>query len=71
MQRLQGFILGAEKNDDSYARVYEGAMYDAFAAETVYEAVYWQDGIGFEVTKSKKNEPARPTVTVRVAFDAL
>ena len=43
MKRLASFVMGQEPNDDSYAKMYEGAMYDALAVpcgETVYEAVY-------------------------------
>ena len=74
MKRLKSFILGAEPGDDSYTKMYEGAMYDALAVpcgEIVYEAVYWNGEIGFRVEKSRKNDPTQPTVTVIVPYTEL
>lgn len=74
MKRLSSFIMGQEPGDDSYTKMYEGAMYDALAVpcgETVYEAVYWYDEVGFRVEKSRKNDPTCPTVTVIIPYDAL
>ena len=74
MKRLASFVMGQAPNDDSYAKMYEGAMYDALAVpcgETVYEAVYWYGEIGFRIEKSKKNDPTCPTVTVIVPYEAL
>lgn len=67
-------MMGQQPNDDSYTKMYEGAMYDALAVpcgETVYEAVYWYGEIGFRIEKSKKNDPTCPTVTVIVPYDSL
>lgn len=74
MKRLKSFILGAEPGDDSYTKMYEGAMYDALAlpcGEIIYEAVYWYGEIGFRVEKSRKNDPTQPTVTVIVPYTML
>ena len=74
MKRLASFMMDQAPNDDSYAKMYEGAMYDALAVpcgETVYEAVYWYGEIGFRIEKSKKNDPTCPTVTVIVPYEAL
>ncbi len=82
MKRLKGFIIGAEKNDDSYRLMYEGPMYDALAVpcgETVYESVYWSEDafaegeicVGYEITKSRKYAPTLPTVTVYVPYEVI
>ena len=74
MKRLASFMMDQAPNDDSYAKMYEGAMYDALAVpsgETIYEAVYWYGEIGFRIEKSKKNDPTCPTVTVIVPYEAL
>ncbi len=71
MKRLASFIMGQEPHDDSYIKMYEGAMYDVLCNETVYEAVYWNDEIGYRVERSKKNDPTCPTVTVIIPYDAL
>ncbi len=74
MKRLSSFIMGQEPGDDSYTKMYEGAMYDALAVpcgETVYEAVYWYGEVGYRIDKSKKSDPTCPTVTVIIPYDML
>ena len=74
MKRLASFVMGQEPGDDSYTKMYEGAMYDALAVpsgEIVYEAVYWYGEIGYRIEKSKKDDPTCPTVTVIVPYDTL
>ena len=71
MKRLASFVMGQQPCDDSYTKMYEGAMFDAFSNETVYEAVYWYEEIGFRIERSKKNDPTCPTVTVIVPYEAL
>ncbi|MBE6658979.1 MAG: hypothetical protein E7604_11140 [Ruminococcaceae bacterium] len=71
MKRLSCFVMGQAPNDDSYIKMYEGAMFDVFSNETVYESVYWYGEIGYRVERSKKNDPTCPTVTVMVPCDLL
>ena len=71
MKRLMSFIMGQPPQEDSYTKMYEGAMFDAFSMETVYEAVYWRDEIGYRMDRSKKNDPTCPTVTVILPYDRI
>lgn len=71
MKRLASFVMGQAPNDDSYTKMYEGAMFDVFSNEAVYESVYWYGEIGYRVERSKKNDPTCPTVTVIVPYDLL
>ena len=74
MKRLMRFIMDQVPSEDSYTKMYEGAMFDALAVpigETIYEAVYWSDGIGYRIDRSQKNDPTCPTVTVIVPYDGV
>ena len=54
MNRLKRFILELDKNDEKYAKIYEGPLWDSEINQEVYDPTYWYNDIGFEFQRSNK-----------------
>ncbi len=59
-----------EKNTSTYTEMYEGKLLIVMSAnmppEPDYEPIYYQNGIGYEITGTHKLAQDKPTVTVRI-----
>lgn len=69
MKRLKYYLLGMKPNDEKYDEMYEGAMYETFIDKDPiihYHPVYWDEEIGYEISKSNRLEASKPTVTIHI-----
>lgn len=56
-------------NSETYETMYEGKMYETFIDKDPVvhnHAVYWDDEIGYEITKSNRLDLSKPTVTIHI-----
>ncbi len=61
-------------NSDTYEEMYEGKMIETFIDKDPIEhnhAVYWDDEIGYEITKSNRLELSKPTITIHIPMKNL
>lgn len=61
-------------NSDTYEEMYEGKMIETFKDKDPIEhnhAVYWDDEIGYEITKSNRLELSKPTITIHIPMKNL
>jgi len=59
---------------ENYEEMYEGKMLETFIdkdAKAHNHAVYWDDEIGYEITKSNRLNLSRPTVTIHIPMKDL
>jgi len=59
---------------ENYEEMYEGKMLETFIDKDAIEhnhAVYWDDEIGYEITKSNRLNLSRPTVTIHIPMKHL
>ncbi len=59
---------------ETYEEMYEGKMLETFIDKDPIEhnhAVYWDDEIGYEITKSNRLELSKPTVTIHIPMKNL
>lgn len=69
MKRLKFFLLGMKPNCETYETMYEGKMYEIFVDKDPIvhnHAVYWDDEIGYEISKSNRLELSKPTVIIDI-----
>ncbi|WP_066714585.1 P-loop domain-containing protein [Clostridium sp. Marseille-P299] len=74
MNRLKYYILNMRPNSDTYEEMYEGKMIETFIDKDPIEhnhAVYWDDEIGYEITKSNRLELSKPTITIHIPMKNL
>lgn len=61
-------------NSETYESMYEGKMYETFIDKDPVihnHAVYWEDEIGYEITKSNRLDLSKPTVTIHIPMKYL
>lgn len=69
MKRLRYYLLNMSPKSENYEEMYEGKMLETFIDKDAIEhnhAVYWDDEIGYEITKSNRLNLSRPTVTIHI-----
>ncbi|MBD5461343.1 MAG: hypothetical protein HDR26_10445 [Lachnospiraceae bacterium] len=74
MKRLNYFITNMKPASETYEEMYEGKLCETpgDCDPIVHNhAMYWDDEIGYEITKSNRLELSRPTVTVHIPLKLL
>lgn len=74
MKRLRYYLLNMSPKSETYEEMYEGKMLETFIDKDAIEhnhAVYWDDEIGYEITKSNRLNLSRPTVTIHIPMKQL
>ncbi len=77
MKRLKNKLLSMEPNTTTYKEMYEGSMiivdpaHPGMLPYEDYDATYYREDVGFEITPTHKLAQDKPTVTVRIPTDRL
>lgn len=74
MKRLKYFILNMRPTSETYEEMYDGKLYETFIDKdpAVHnQALYWDGEIGYEITRSNRLEPSKPTVVIHVPMKLL
>lgn len=74
MKRLKYYLLNMRPASETYEEMYEGKMLETFIDKDANEhnhAVYWDEEIGYEITKSNRLELSKPTVTIHIPMKNL
>ena len=74
MKRLKYYLLNMRPTSETYEEMYEGKMFETFIDKDPIvhnHAVYWDDEIGYEITKSNRLELSKPTVTIHIPMKNL
>ena len=77
MKRLKNKLLSMEPNTTTYKEMYEGSMiivdpaHPGMLPYEDYDATYYSEDVGFEITPTHKLAQDKPTVTVRIPTDRL
>ena len=61
-------------NSETYEDMYEGKMLETFIDKDSIEhnhALYWDDEIGYEITKSNRLDLSKPTITIHIPMKNL
>ena len=76
MKRLKSKLL-SDPNTTTYKQIYEGSMivddpaHPSMLPYTDYNATYYSDSIGFEITATHKLAQDKPTVTISIPSERL
>lgn len=74
MKRLKYFLLNMKPTSETYEEVYEGELVETFEQHDPIihnHAVYWEEEIGYEITKSNRLELSKPTITIHIPVKLL
>lgn len=74
MKRLKYFILNMRPTSETYDEMYDGKLYETFIDKdpAVHnQALYWDGEISYEITRSNRLEPSKPTVVIHVPMKLL
>lgn len=74
MKRLKYYLLNMRPNSETYEDMYEGRMLETFIDKDAIEhnhAIYWDDEIGYEITKSNRLDLSKPTITIHIPMKNL
>lgn len=74
MKRLKYYILNMKPNSETYEEMYEGRMLETFIDKDPIlhnSSIYWDEEIGYEITKSNRLELSKPTVTIHIPMKDL
>lgn len=74
MKRLKYYLLNMRPDSVTYEEMYEGRMLETFIDKDAIEhnhAVYWDDEIGYEITKTNRLDLSKPTVTIHIPMKDL
>lgn len=77
MKRLKNKLLAMEPNTATYQEMYEGLMmvtdpyYPDMLPACINDPVYFDDQIGYEITRTHKLAQDKPTVKIAIPWDSL
>lgn len=74
MKRLRYYLLNLRPNSETYETMFEGKMFETFIDKDPIvhnHAIYWDEEIGYEITKSNRLELSKPTVTIHIPIKNL
>lgn len=72
MKRLKYYLLTMKPDNETYETMYEGKMCEAGIIPIYHNhATYWDDEIGYEITKSNRLELSKPTIFIHIPFKQL
>ncbi len=74
MKRLKYYLLN-QKNAKNYNDIYEGKMAmpipNGVDTEYHYDSTYWDDEIGYTITRTNKTVPDKPTVEIKIPIEQI
>ncbi|MBE5960229.1 MAG: hypothetical protein E7256_02400 [Lachnospiraceae bacterium] len=74
MKRLKYYLLNMRPDSVTYEEMYEGRMLETFIDKDPIEhnhAVYWDNEIGYEITKTNRLDLSKPTITIHIPMKDL